>query len=107
MVAIQGLGGVPEPKPGGPSKARNEREGAVREGAGAGSGASSASGDGVRISSEARAAAEAGRLAALAQGQDDIRADRVEQARQNIEQGSYKDPEVVAKVAEKLLKYLT
>jgi len=104
MVGIQGLGGVPEPKSGGPAKARNERDGVVRDGSAT---SAASSGDDVSISSEARAAAEAGRLTALAKSQDDIRADRVEQAKQNIEKGLYKDPEVVAKVAEKLLKYLT
>ncbi len=103
MVGIQGLGGVPEPKPGGPNKARNERNDIARDGS---STSSVATGDDVSISAEARAAAEVGRLAALAKSQDDIRLDRVEQAKQNIEQGLYKDPQVVAKVAEKLLKYL-
>jgi flagellar biosynthesis anti-sigma factor FlgM len=103
MVGIQGLGGIPEPKSGGPSKTRNERETIARDGSAT---SAASSGDDVSISSEARAAAEIGRLAVLAKTQDDIRADRVAQAKQNIEKGLYKDPEVVAKVAEKLLKYL-
>ena len=104
MVGIQGLGGVPEPKSGGPAKVRNERDNEAREVTS--TTASSSAEDNVRISSEAQAAVEVARLVQASSTQTDIRADRVEAARARIEQGSYKDPAVVAKVADKILKYL-
>jgi hypothetical protein len=36
----------------------------------------------------------------------DVRTERVEAARENLRRGDYKSPEVVAKVAEKISKYL-
>lgn len=104
MVGIQGLGGVPEPKPGGPAKARNDRGSAARDAYSAGSDAPAK--DDISISTEAKAAAEAGRLVQLSKNDDDVRLDRVEQAKQNIAEGKYKDPEVVSQVAEKLIKYI-
>ena len=104
MVGIQGLGGVPEPKSGGPAKVRTEREESSRN-ASSTTGSSSAE-DNVNISSEAQAAAEVSRLVQTASSQTDIRANRVEEARERLDQGSYKDPAVVSKLADKLLKYL-
>jgi len=105
MAGIQGLGGIPEPRPEGPARAR-ERD---RDNAGspAANGAeSAAASDGVQISPEARAAAEVGRLTQIARSQDDVRAERVEQARQNLINGNFRDPEVVAQVAERILRFL-
>jgi anti-sigma28 factor (negative regulator of flagellin synthesis) len=98
MVAIQGIGGAPEPKPGGAAKVRDTKE---RETAKA-----TDAKDGVVISSEAQAAARVAQLIQAAVGKADVRAERVAIAKENIERGEYKKPEVVAKVAEKVSKYL-
>jgi len=96
MVAIQGISGIPEPKPERPAKARDAKDQSVR---------SSQAQDGVVISSEAQAAAQ---LASLMRttAKDDVRTDKVEAARERIARGDYKRPEVVAKVAERISKYL-
>ena len=101
MVGIQGLGGVPEPKPDRPSKVRNEGS-AARGNAGTAAGSK----DAVKISNEAQAAAEVTRLVTAAAAESDIRADRVEAAKAAIERGDYKNPDIVAKVAQKVSKYL-
>jgi flagellar biosynthesis anti-sigma factor FlgM len=105
MVGIQGLGGVPEPKSGGPAKVRSERESETRTLNS--TTASSSSEDNVSISSEAQVAAEVARLVNASRTETDVRSDRVEAARARIEQGSYKDPEVVSQLADRLLKYLS
>jgi len=105
MVGIQGLGGIPEPKSGGPAKVRSERESETR--ALNSTTASSSSEDNVSISSEAQVAAEVARLVNASRTETDVRSDRVEAARARIEQGSYKDPEVVSQLADRLLKYLS
>jgi len=104
MVGISGLGGIPEPKSDGPAKARNEREAASD--AKSASSSSASSGDGVKISSAAQAAAELSQIVAKSRIQPEIRAEKVAAARERIESGEYKNPEVVAKVAERLLKIL-
>ena len=104
MVGIQGVNGVPEPKPERTGKMRGERDSAP------GSAVSSTAGgqakDGVSISSEAKAAADVARVVNLSSTQSDIRADKVAAARERIENGDYKNPEVVAEVAQRLLKFL-
>lgn len=105
MVGIQGLGGIPEPKSGGPAKVRSERESETRTLTS--TTASSSSEDNVSISSEAQVAAEVARLVNASRADTDVRSDRVEAARARIEQGSYKDPEVVSQLADRLLKYLS
>lgn len=104
MVGIQGLGGIPEPKSGGPAKVRSEKENETRSLNTAT--ANSASEDNVTISSEAQVAAEIARMVQASRSESDIRAERVEAARARLEQGSYKDPEVVSQMADKILKYL-
>lgn len=105
MVGIQGLGGVPEPKSEGPGRIRRDRDADdAREAASSGSGA--APQDGVTISDAAKQAADVARVVQASKNTSDIRADRVEAARQRIERGDYKNPEVVAQVAERLLKFL-
>lgn len=104
MVGIQGLGGIPEPKSGGPAKVRGDRESETRTLSS--TTASSSSEDNVSISSEAQVAAEVARLVQSARTNTDVRADKVEAARARIEQGSYKDPEVVSQVADRILKYI-
>ena len=105
MVVIQGLGGIPEPKPERSDKVRSERDNTARTNASQANGA--APKDDVTISSEAQAAAEVARALQMARTQDDIRADKVAQARERIERGEYRNPEVVAKVAERIMKYLS
>lgn len=107
MVGIQGLGGIPEPKPERPAKVRNERETQAAGGLASATSGGSLKADDVQISSEAQAAAEVSRVLQLARGDDDVRLDRVEAARQSIERGDYRQRDVVFQTAEKLLKYLT
>lgn len=106
MVAIQGLGGIPEPKPEQPSKVRKDRETAGAGGVSAG-GKGQDGGDDIIISSEARAAAEVAKLISSSAGTSDIRAEKVAAAKERLANGAYKDPATVAKTAEKLLKYLS
>jgi len=104
MSGIQGIGGVPEPRPGGPSRTREERENEVRQPGSAGQ--SGGSQDDVTISSEAQAAAEVSRLVRLSGSEQPVRSERVEAARERLEQGSFRDPEVVSQVADRLLRFL-
>ncbi len=105
MVGIQGLGGVPEPKSGRPATVREERETRSTEGA-VSSSASAPAQDGVLISSEAKAALDVARIIKSAESQQSQRTEKVEAARERLARGDYKRPEVVAKVAERLMKYL-
>ncbi len=98
MVGIQGISGIPEPKPERPAKVRETREPNVA--------ASKSGPDGVIISSEAQAAARVAQLIQSAEQGGDVRMERVEAARERLERGDYKNPEVVAKVAERISKYL-
>ena len=98
MVGVQGVGGVPEPAPERPVNTRDKR----RDEAVA---AASADTDDVLISSEAQAAAKLASLVALAK-QNDIRQDRVEQAKQALAQGTHRKPDVVAELAERIGKFL-
>jgi anti-sigma28 factor (negative regulator of flagellin synthesis) len=98
MVGIQGIGGVPEPRPDRPAGTRDTRS--------SGSAAPSNEGDDVVISSEAQAAAT---LAAAVQAgirQADVRPERVEAARDAIERGAFRDPEAVKVVAERIQRLL-
>ena len=100
MVGIQGIGGVPEPKPGRPASTRNHDD------ASAASDTAAGSKDGVAFSGAAQAAANAARVIHSAQNAPDVRADRVEAARAELERGDFKNPEIVAVVAERLSKIL-
>ena len=97
MVGIQGVGGIPEPQPDRPAKIR-DKEADVSQ--------SSLVKDGVLISSEAQAAAKLAKTIQAATSQQDVRTDRVAAARERIDRGEYKNPDVVAKVAERVSKYL-
>ena len=97
MVGIQGVGGIPEPKSERPAKVR-EKETEVTQ--------NSLVKDGVLISSEAQAAAKLARTLQSALETQDVRAERVAAARERIDRGEYRNPEVVAKVAERISKYL-
>lgn len=98
MVGINGVGGIPEPTPDRPASVRDRKREAdsapVRE-------------DGVRISPEAQEAANSARLASIAREDDGVRAEQVAAARERIERGEFRLPEVVAEVARRLSKYLS
>ncbi|MDZ4860632.1 MAG: hypothetical protein SGI88_16775 [Candidatus Hydrogenedentes bacterium] len=98
MVGVQGVGGLPEPTPERPVNARDKR----RDEAGS---ASVSSVDDVLISSEAQAAAKLTSLVALAR-QDDVRQDKVDQAKQALDRGDHKNPEIIAKLAERISKFV-
>lgn len=105
MVGIHGLGGTPEPKSGGPAKIRDDRETSAPT-PNPSTSSTQSTGDNIRISSEAQVAAEISRLVQASSTQSEVRSERVEAARARLEQGSYKDPEVVSQVADRLLKFL-
>lgn len=97
MVGIQGIGGVPEPRPDRPAGVRDDKKSPPAE---------SKSSDGVVISSEAQAAAVVAKSIQAVQGQGDIRTDRVEEAREALDRGDHQKPDVVATVAERISKFL-
>lgn len=97
MIGLQGIGGVPEPvgaKPG-TVKAKETEKSSV------------GSSDGVSISAEAAEAAEVQVVLDLADQVSDIRQERVTQARESIEQGTYKVQDVVRQVAARLTNYIS
>ncbi|MCC6488209.1 MAG: flagellar biosynthesis anti-sigma factor FlgM [Candidatus Hydrogenedentes bacterium] len=98
MVGIQGISGVPEPAPDRPANVRDrKRDDTVQ---------SSSSQDDILISSEAQAAAKLAQLVQVAKQQTDVRTERVDAARQAIERGDYKKPEVVNEVARRIQDFL-
>ncbi len=97
MVGIQGLGGVPEPKPERPAHVRDSKQSPSTEGAAS---------DAVVISSEAQAAAVVAASIQVTKGQSDIRTERVEAAKEAIERGDFKNPEIVQVVADRVSKLL-
>ncbi len=98
MVGIHGVGGVPEPKPDRPTNTRSSQTGKTEQ--------SSSASDDVVISSAAQAAARIAQLIQASESAPDIRTDRVEAAKAAIARGDYKNPDVVAKVAEGVNKLL-
>ena len=106
MVAIQGLGGIPEPKPEQPSKIRKDRDTTASSASAAAGGTAQDSSDDFVISSEARAASAVLHIITLASPQGDVRADKVAAAKESLARGDYKNRDLVAKTAERLLKYL-
>ena len=98
MVGIKGLGGVQEQQSDRPAKVRDEK---ARDAARA-----DLPKDGVLISSEAQAAATLAQTIKDIGKIPDIRTERVEAARESIERGDYKRPEIVAEVAKRISKYL-
>ena len=104
MVGIEGLSGVPDPRQGQIAKVRGDRKADtgkqdIREAAAGGS-------DRVAISSEAKAAVEVMRILQTTREATQARLEKVVAARERIANGEYKNPEVVRKVAERLMKYL-
>lgn len=100
MVNIEGLGGVQEPKSNRPA---NTRPSQTHEETDA---TPSASSDAVVISSGAQAAARIAQLIQASGTEPDIRTDRVEAAKAAIARGDYKNPDVIANVAEGVNKLL-
>ena len=98
MVGIKGITGLPEPAPERPTNVRDRKPAPSAE--------TAQTKDDVLISNEAQAAAAVMRSMQIAKSEPDIRAERVAAAKQNIERGDYKRPEVVARVAERISKYL-
>jgi len=99
MVGIQGIGGIPEPRPERPSNTRDNRTGPSAD-------AEQQSSDGVVISSEAQAAAAVARIIQASESQPEVRTERVEEARAAVERGDFRRPEVVRVVAERLSRLL-
>lgn len=96
MNEIQGVGGVPRPVEKRPATARREEraeETAPRQ-------------DDVTISPEARHAAEVARFVELAKSQDNVREDRVEEARRSIENGEHRDEQAIRETAERVVDEL-
>ncbi len=63
--------------------------------------------DGVRISPEAQWAAEVARLLETPESQVDLRAERIAQVKENLEQGTYRVQEVVLLAAARISGYVT
>jgi len=96
MITIQGIGGVPEPA--GPKQTQNRDKTPPAD--------TAVAGDGVSISPEASQAATAGDIVRQTSQQSDVRQVKIEQARQNLEEGTYKVQEVVLQVAARLSQYI-
>ncbi len=106
MVTFSGISGIPEPKPERPTRVRESGQTNTPAPADGGSNETVSAEDVVRISSEAQAAAQLTRLLQQAQTQEAVRPERVEAARQSIERGDYRNPEIVTKIAERILRFL-
>ncbi len=99
MGGIQGIGGVPEPKPDRPANAKDSPKTDP-------SGAGSPSGDGIVISSEAQAAAIVAQTIQASTIIPDVRADRVAAAKEALERGDFRKPEIVQVVADRISKFI-
>ena len=97
MVGVNGIVSVPEP-----SNVRKTEASAPRTDGAAARGAA----DGVKISREAHVAAEAVQAARVDSAGAQIRAERVEQAKRNLEQGAHRVQEVVKLVAARMANQL-
>ena len=97
MVGVNGIPGVPEPS----TVRKAEATAPVRQAPVAAQAA-----DGVEISLEAQATARAAQAARLQSPGDDVRAERVAEAKRNLEQGTHRVQEVVKLVAARMAKQL-
>jgi anti-sigma28 factor (negative regulator of flagellin synthesis) len=98
MAGIKGIGGIPEPAPDRSAGVRDKkREESVK---------GQQSQDDVLISSEAQAAAKITQLLQVAREQSEVRAERVSAAKEAIDRGDYKKPEVVQEVARRIQDFL-
>jgi anti-sigma28 factor (negative regulator of flagellin synthesis) len=107
MVTLQGLTGLPEPKSERTSKVRGSKTESTSASSAASGSSALSQDDNINISNEAQTASEINKLVQATKSQADIRAERVAAAKERIARGDYKKPEVVAKVAERLMKYLS
>jgi len=96
MGGVQGINGLP-PTPDRPSDTRDRQRNDT---------ANVKARDGVQISSEAHQAAQTARLTQLAKSGQDVRPDKVAQAKAALERGDYKLENKIAEVARKLLEIL-
>ena len=96
MAGIQSIVGLTAPVGNGPAGERTSRRNEVR--------AEPGQLDRVSISTQAKSAAEAARLAAASA--DDLQAKVVDEARKSIEQGAYRLQSVVNLVAARISPYL-
>ena len=97
MIGIQGIGNVPEPT--GPKQTpgrAKETENAKKPSA-----------DDVLISSAAERAADADIILQQSGEMSDARQQRIEEARRNIEEGTYKVQDVVRQVAARLTQFVS
>ena len=98
MVGINGIGGIPEPA--------NPRQVRSTDNTVAGTASNATDGDEVFFSTEAKEAANVGRLIESASQQSQVRAEAIERARQNIEQGVHQILDVVRVVAARVAMHL-
>ena len=98
MVGIQGIGGPQEPRPDRPSSVRDNRSSPSTD--------QDTASDGVVISSGAQAAAAALTKTFQAHAEQEVRTERIEAAKQAIERGDYRRPEIVKVVADRISRLL-
>ncbi len=96
MAGIQGISGIPEPVQERPASIRDRKRDESL---------TTTSSDQVGFSSAAQEAATAAQYVQVAKSSTDVRADRVAAAKQNIENGSYKQPEILQQLAQNLMKF--
>ena len=97
MVGVNGIVNVPEPSNVRKAEAPAPRNGGV---------AANVAADGFDISREAKAAAEAVQAMRLDAPGAEVRAERVAQAKRNLQQGAHRVQEVVKLVAARMSKQL-
>ena len=97
MVGIQRIGGVAEPA--------NSKQAGAKEKVGAAKNKTVNADDGLTISREAQEAASAAQIAA-ADTRSEIHADKIAQAKKNLEQNTYKVQEIVEHVAARIAGFL-
>lgn len=98
MVTLTGIGSIANTAFGRTVEGRERRKSTT--------GASAPTSDDVSISGEAQQAADARRLQTLASEVPDVRIERVEQAKENIRQGTYRLQHVVLQVASRVNAYV-
>ncbi|HIA48477.1 MAG TPA: flagellar biosynthesis anti-sigma factor FlgM [Candidatus Hydrogenedentes bacterium] len=97
MIGIQGFGSVP--KPSGPKQGPGQAKEPEKSGY-------SASSDGVEFSPEAEDASAASSVLNEISTTSDVRNERVQQAKESIEKGTYRVQDVVRQVASRLSKFV-
>lgn len=99
MIGIQGISAIQEPngpKSSGPGRAKDAEKPIV-----------TSNQDGVTISPEAEKAAEAKSVVSDAAAANELRQERIEQAKERIEEGTYKVQDVVRQVASRLTRFVS